>query len=349
MKSKLYEEINIKGNKIKNRVVMPPMVCFNWSDKSGIISDDHLKHYEERAKGGTGLIVMEAHAVDKEGRLADSQPGIWSDKHIAGLQEVARRCHKYDAKVLVQIHHAGYKTAKNVSDDIIAPSDYQDKNVSAREITSAEIEKLKKDFVEAAIRAEKAGLDGVELHLAHGYILNQFLSPDVNKREDRYGGSLEGRLTIVKDIIDSIKQQVAENFIIACRFGANTPDLETGIEAAKILEGYGVDLMNVSAGIGEEPSVPDDFKFNWIVYCGTKIYENLSIPVIIVNKIRRPEQAEYLVDNNLTDMVAVGRGLLVEPDWVKKGEKGIAINPCLECKTCLWYENGYKCPGRKSK
>lgn len=347
MRSKLYSAINIRGKKIINRVVMPPMVCFNWADKTGILTNDHLKHYEERAKGGTGLIILEAHAVDKEGRLADSQLGIWSDKQISRLQELAARCHKYDTKLLVQIHHAGYKTDKAVSDDIVAPSDYQDNKISARGITVDEIKRLKDNLITAAVRAEKADLDGIELHGAHGYILNQFLSPDVNKREDNYGGGLEGRLTLAKEIIKGIKKEVSEDFIIGYRLGANTPDLTTGIEAARMLQNYGVDLMNVSAGIGDKPIIPEDFPYNWIVYCGTEIYKNLDIPVIVVNEIREPKQAEYLVDNNLTDMVAVGRGLLVEPYWTNKGQEGISINPCLECKRCQWFKDGYNCPGRK--
>ncbi len=347
MESNLYTPIYINDKKIKNRVVMPPMVCFNWADNSGILTKDHLKHYEERAKGGTGLIILEAHAVDKDGRLVDSQPGIWSDKHIERLGELATRCHKYDTKVLVQIHHAGYKTDKAVSDDIVAPSDYQDDNHTAREITVEEIKKLKNNFITAAIRAEKAGLDGIELHGAHGYILNQFLSPEVNKRKDSYGGDLIGRLTLAKEIIKGIKEEVSDDFIIGYRHGANTPDLKTGIEAASILQTYGLDFMNVSAGIGERPIVPEDFLYNWIVYCGSEIYKELEIPVIVVNEIRKPEQAEYLVDNQLSDMVAVGRGLLVDPNWVNKGKQDIAVNPCLECKKCQWFEDGYKCPGRE--
>lgn len=344
----LYSPITIKGNKIKNRVVMPPMVCFNWSDRSGILSDDHLKHYEERARGGTGLIILEAHAVEKNGRLDSTQCGIWSDIHIDRIKEVADRCHEHGAKTLVQIVHGGFKTDREINQNPVAPSDYEKDGKKARAMTSKEIEELKQNFIEAAVRAYKAGLDGVELHGAHGFLLNQFLSLEYNQRTDQYGGNLEGRLKVATDIIAGIKLELDDdNFIIGYRLGGNTPDLTTGKEAARILVDAGIDLLHVSAGIGEKPEPPADFPENWIVYCGTEIKNVIDIPTIVVNGIRKPEQAEYLIDNKLTDMVAIGRGLLVDPDWASKGKEGIPVNPCLECDKCKWFDNGYKCPGRK--
>jgi NADPH2 dehydrogenase len=325
------------------------MVCFNWSDSKGIVSELHIEHYEEIAKAGTGLIIIEATCIDKDGRLSADQLGIWKDEHIEGLSKIVAACKKYDALVLIQIHHAGLKVHKDVIDIGVSSSEYKDDNKTAREMSIEEILEMQNKYVEAAIRAEKAGFDGIELHGAHGYLISQFLSPIINKRKDMYGGEIENRMRFALEIVSKIKAAVSENFIIGCRMGGNEPTYENGIIIAKAFEKARVDLLHVSAGITEEllPQVPEGFEYNWIVYGGIEIKKHVTIPVILVNDIRTPERAEYLISEKLGDFAAIGKGQLVDPNWTKHAAEQEAIVDCLNCNRCMWFKDGRKCPALK--
>lgn len=348
--SNLFDSIIIKGHKIKNRVVVPPMVCFGWTEDNGYISKANIEHYEAFAKGGAGLIILEAHAVEKDGRLSNNQLGIWSDLHIEGLKRVAEVCRKYDTVALVQIHHAGLNTPRNVSTLPISPSGFNKNGSLSRAMTLDDIKRVQESFLLAALRAEKAGFQGIELHGAHGYLIDQFMSPIINSRRDEYGGSIENRMRFGLEIIDMIKAEVGKDFIIGYRMGGNEPTLEEGTLIAKALEAKGVDLIHVSAGIQGDtvPEVPKDFPYNWIVYCGTEIKKEVEIPVIVVNGIRTPKQASDLIENNLADFVAVGRGQLVDSSFANKASINKEPNPCLKCPKCLWFKDGKKCPGRNA-
>ena len=342
----LFSNITIKGHEIKNRIVVPPMVCFGWSNESGITSKASVNHYEKLAKGGAGLIILEAHCVQKNGRLASTQLGIWSDDHIEGLKLIADVCHKYGATVLVQIHHAGFKTPNDVTNLSVAPSAIDQNGQTAKELTLEEIYEIQENFALAAKRAELAGLDGIELHGAHGYLIDQFVSPVINKREDKYGGSLTNRMTFVSEIINKIKTVVSEKFILGYRIGGNAPTLDNGIEVAKKLQSLGIDLLHVSAGIsdGTTPESPKDFPYNWIVYLGTEIKKHVTIPVIAVNGIRTKAQAEFIIENHMVDFIAIGKAHLVEPSFANKIKVGLEPISCLECKKCQWFTDGLKCP-----
>ena len=364
--SDLFSEMNIRNMRVKNRIVMPPMVCFGWAGEEGLVTENNVKHYKARAKGGVGLIIVEATCVSRNGRLADRQLGLWSDAQIEGFSQIARECHQYGARVLVQIHHAGLATPRSVSNDRVAPSEYEGQsnirelNLSARALTIKEIKAIQTDFIAAAVRAKKAGLDGIELHGAHGYLISQFFSPFVNQREDSYGGNLEGRTRFATELIAGIRNVTGEDFIIGCRMGSNEPDLQTGIKIAQRLEKSGIDVLHISTGMTtfiktnstESQSVPPDFKYNWIVYGGTQIKRNVKVPVIVVNGIRTPEQANYLIKHNLSDFVALGKGLLVDPEWANKAQRKQNVTACIDCKACAYFRPGTVCPqqelGRKN-
>jgi NADPH2 dehydrogenase len=344
--SGLFSELKIKNKTIKNRIVMPPMVCFGWSDNSGVVVEENIRHYEKRSEGGVGVIILEATCVNKDGRLADTQLGIWSDEHIEGLKKITEACSKHDALTLIQIHHAGLKTPKKVCEPAIAPSDYEDGNSSAVAMSLDQIKEIQLDFIAAARRARLAGFDGVELHGAHGYLIDQFASPLINHRKDIYGGSLQNRMRFAVEIVEGIRKELGEDFIIGYRMGGNEPTLEEGIEIATILENCGVDLLHVSAGIskGEPLKVPEGFKYNWIVYVGTEIKKVVNIPVIVVNGIRTPEQAAYLVASGLADFAAIGRGLLVDSQWAVKAKLQTEVKSCYGCPKCSWFKDGKLCP-----
>jgi len=342
----IFSPIVINGKNITNRVVLPPIVNFGWSDTDGMVSSKHIAHYERIAKGGTGLIIVEATCVNPTGRIFSYQLGIWDDNHIEGLARIAEAVHKHDTKVLIQLHHAGLTTLKTVAEKAYGPS-VDPENDRSEALTKEQINELVDNFVCAAKRAHLAGLDGVELHGAHGYLLNQFASSAINHRTDEYGGSQENRLRFAHQIIKGIREVTPPSFIIGYRMAGCSPTLNDGIEIAKLLQAYGVHYLHVSHGgeKGINPSVPNGFAFNHVVFMGTEVKKQVTIPVMVVNQIKSPERANMLVSNGLADMVAIGRDMLTDPDWATKARTGEPINLCIDCQPrCKRYTKPESCP-----
>lgn len=305
-KINIFTEYRIKNIKIKNRIVLPPMVRFSLIDKSGYVNDELIKWYGDIAKSGVGLIIVEASAVEESGKLRENQIGIWDDCFIEGLSKIANEIHKYDVPCLIQIHHAGFLNNLN-------------------EIPEEELDRILKLFETAFARAKACGFDGIEIHGAHGYLISQLNSKKLNKRTDKYGE----HLYFSKKLIENTKSLFNENFILAYRMGGNEPELEDGIENAKKLEEFGVDLLHVSSGIPNEhykravkiSNLPKDFPLSWIIYMGVKIKEKVKIPVIGVFGIKKEKQASWLVENNFLDFVAVGRAMISRGTWMEKARK----------------------------
>lgn len=342
----LFSPISIKSHTIKNRIVLPAIVNFGWSNENGMVSDKHVNHYESVANGGAGIIIVEATCVLKKGRIFSYQLGVWSDEHIEGLKRIADACHKHGTVVLLQIHHAGLTTRKAISPIAVGPS-IDPANDRSYALNIDEIKGIENAFIDAAIRAQKAGFDGVELHGAHGYLLNQFTTSALNHRDDEYGKSTNGRLLLASNIIKGIRTKCGDSFIIDYRMGANSPTLADGIENAKYLESLGIDLLHVSHGgaSGIEPEIPSDFPNNWIVYCGTEVKKHVKLPIIVVNEIRTPERANWLLDNGHTDFVAIGRDMLCDYEWANKAQRNEKIDLCISCKPqCKRYAKAESCP-----
>lgn len=342
----LFSTYKVKSHTIKNRIVFPPFVNFGWSDDNGKISQKNVDQYEAIAKGGAGLIIVEATCVAKDGRIFSYQPGIWSDDHIAQFKPVTDACHKHGAVILLQIHHAGLATRKGLSDRVVGPSAHADIEKS-HALTIDEIHQLRDQFIAAAVRAEKAGFDGVELHGAHGYLLSQFANSVVNLRTDEYGGSPERNLKIAIEIIRGIKKATNHNFIIGYRMSGNSPTLADGIEVAKILDKENIDLLHVSHG-GEKgiiPEVPTNFTYNGIVYSGVQVKKHIKTPVIVVNEIHTPERASWLLEYGHADFVAIGRDMVCDYDWANKAKNNEKIDLCISCKPrCKRFVKPESCP-----
>jgi len=347
--SSLFSKYSIKGHEIGNRVVIPPMVPAGFALKEGYVSEKNIHHYLEFAQGGAGVIIVEATAVRKEGRLHPFQLGIWNDSFIPGMSRIASTIKSRGALSLLQIHHAGLNTPSTVNKEAFGPS-ADEKNPQSRALTLAEICEIRDSFISAALRAEKSGFNGIELHGAHGYLLNQFACSLSNKREDEYGKDFRGRLKFATEIIRGIKKICKADFIISYRLGANSPTLEEGIRIARHLENLSIDLLHVSRGstLQNLPRPPKDFSYNWIVYSGTEIKKHIQLPVIVVNEIKSPERASFLIENNFTDFVALGRPNLADPSWTNHVKNQEPVNECLSCRPrCKWFENGELCPARK--
>ncbi|MDR2898713.1 MAG: NADH:flavin oxidoreductase [Clostridiales bacterium] len=348
----LLSDFTLKGKTIKNRLVFPPCVCFNYSE-NGFVNERNIEHYTTMANGMSGLVVVEATCVSENGRLHISQLGIWDDKFIDGLKKVADAIRENGAVSLIQIHHAGLKTDINSAkdSDIFTASDYElpDGRV-IREAKSEEIEEVIEQFKNAAIRAQKAGFDGVEIHGAHNYLVSQFLSGDVNKRTDEYG---KDRALFGKRIIKAIKESVKEDFIVTMRLGANDDTMADGIKYAKEFEQAGLDMLNISSGHNTE--CPVDLaviavindKYSWRAQLGMNIKKHVNVPVICVFGINTPEMADEIVTNGLCDFAAAAKGLLADPNWIVKYSVKRSIIPCLKCGKCAFYTDGKNCPARK--
>ncbi len=300
----LFSSYRIKNLYIKNRVVLPPMVRPKLIDETGYVTDALVEYYEDRAKCEVGLIIVEAACVDKDAKLRKHQLGIWEDAQIDGLKRVAEACRKYNTPVLLQIHHAGYK--ENIS-----------------EIPTEKLDSILVQFIDAFHRAKKAGFDGIEIHGAHRYLISQLNSRILNTRKDKYGGSFENRMRFSRELIKSTRHLFNDDFILGYRMGGNEPGVEDGIKIAKELEKYGVDLLHVSQGVpypeikkSEKIEVPNDFPLNWVIYTGTEIKKHVTVPVIVVNLIKEEKDASWLIENGLSDFVAIGRALISRANWV---------------------------------
>ncbi len=343
----LFEQLSLKNLTLANRICVPPMVCFNWSDESGIVSEKHVAHYKAIAQGGPGLIIQEATCIDPVGRLAASQLGIWSDDHIPGLKRIVDAVHAEGVPILVQIHHAGIMGLMNPAP---CPSAYEfqrrDFTQRGAEMTLEQIAELRQNFAEAARRAQKAGYDGVELHGCHSYLLCQFLNKRVNRRTDKYADGMK----LVEEIVNDVREATGPDFIVGIRLGVFEPGLQDGIDHAKRLAELGIDFLDLSYGFGPEsdPEKPEDFPLADVIFGAGRVKAEVGdVPVFAVYGIQSAEQAQLALDLTNADMIDVGRGILVNYNWPKDACDGRDTGKCLYCPTCMWRVDADKCAGRK--
>ncbi|MGD8189090.1 NADH:flavin oxidoreductase/NADH oxidase [Brevibacillus ginsengisoli] len=314
----LMTPYKIKGLELKNRIVMPPMCQYSVDAKDGIPNDWHFVHYVSRAVGGTGLIIMEMTDVEPDGRISDYDLGLWSDDHIPAFQRIIREVHKYGAKIGIQIAHAGRKAED--AEVPVGPSEIPVSNEykKPRALTTEEIKEMVQKFQDAAVRAIKAGVDTIEIHGAHGYLIHQFHSPSINNRDDQYGKdySLFG-----VEVIRAIKSVMPPEMPLIMRISAveymdGGYDLEHSIQISRKYQEAGVDVFHVSSG-GEGPAgkrKPGNHP-GYQVPFARAIKQALQVPVIAVGNLDDPQLAEATIANEDADLVAVGRGMLKDPYW----------------------------------
>ncbi len=324
----LFSPFQLKNLEIRNRIVMPPM-CMYSTDATGMAQSWHALHYETRALGGAGLIIVEATAVQSCGRITDRDLGIWSGEHIGGLSEIVKRIKHHGAAAGIQLAHAGRKCTVK-SERIIAPSslvfDAKDPAYSnPAEMTREDIKGIIHDFREGARRAREAGFDFIEVHGAHGYLLNEFLTPVVNKRTDDYGGTPENRARLVKEVIQAVRQEWSPENPLALRVsakdyvdGGNEPeDLAVLIDLVKET---GIDMVHVSSG-GVVPDAVIEAFPGFQIPAAALIKEKTGLPVIAGGLISAPRQADEIIRNQRADMVFLGRELLRNPYWTYAAAK----------------------------
>ena len=255
---KLFEPGHIGNLEIKNRIVMPAMGC-SLAEASGEAGERMIRYYAERARGGAGLIITEITRIDDEtGVGTPNQLSVTNTHMVAQLSRLAEAVHAYGTKIFVQLHHPGNQTPSRLigGRQPVSASDVTCRVIGEqpRALSTEEVEAMVKKFVTGAVIAQKAGIDGVEIHGAHGYLVSQFLSPYTNKREDKYGGSFEGRMRFVTEIIKGIQAYCGPKFPISVRINGNDYlpgglEDEDGIRVARYLEALGVQAINVSCGM----------------------------------------------------------------------------------------------------
>lgn len=387
----LSSPMKIGNCEIKNRVVMSPMML-GFGQFDGTPTERMMNYYEERAKGGTGLIITEITRVDdKTGAAAFNQLAVSHDYHIEPLAEMAKRIQRHGAKFFVQLHHPGRQNVgllvgtvplsikmqemtkgtygkllfkltpaagpllldHNIVPSCVAPSKCEPAYFAGgrvRALHKHEIKELEQEFIDGAVRVFKAGCDGVELHAAHGYLLQQFLSPVTNNRTDEYGGSLENRMRFLLNILKGIKTECGKNFPVIVRLSVDECysmigqpgkgyTLEDGVEMAKILEQNGADAIDVSCAGYDTFNYwlePVSFEPGWRKYMAKAVKEAVNVPVLAANLIRSPEQAEKQLRDGIQDFISLGRPHIADPYWTEKALSGEGtIKRCICCLNCF--------------
>ena len=389
----LFSPLKIGNVEIKNRIVMAPMMM-GFGQFNGNATEKMINYYEERAKGGTGLIITEITRVnDLTGASSFGQLAASKDRNIESISCLAERMHKHGAKIFVELHHPGRQNVNlmintvpiSVLCDNIMPKNLYSKLLygsivplgkklvekdlffrtvspsksnrskfaesTNKALSVSQIKKIISQFGDAAYRVKKAGCDGIELHASHGYLIQQFLSPETNKRTDQYGGSLENRMRFLLEIIDDVRKKCGKDYPLIVRLTVDEMydkigqsnkgyTLSEGIEMAKILEKKGIDAIDVSSAGYDTFNYwlePTTCECGWRKNLAAEIKKSVNIPVIAANLIRSPEQAEQQLQEGIQDFVALGRPHIADPHWCNKvlENREDEIKRCVCCLYCF--------------
>ena len=329
----LFDPITIKNLTCKNRIMMSPMCQYSVSREDGQPEEWHKVHYMSRAIGGTGLIMIEMTGVHPDGRITEKDLGLWSDEQLLSFQEMIAACQQYGAKVGIQIGHAGRKS-QVTGRQPIAPSaiPFRSGDPVPHEMDLAEIQKMVEHFAKAAHRAVAAGVDVVELHGAHGYLIHQFMSRLSNQREDVYGEPEK----FASEVIQAVKSEIPSDMPLFMRLSAveyaeGGYTLEETIQRCHLFHQLGVDLFDISSG-GESTVAPPPVRSGapgYQVPYAAAIRKAVHVPVVAVGRLDDPFVAEMVVQNEQADMVAIGRGMLRNPYWSNEAALALGRKPIL--------------------
>lgn len=343
----LFTSFAIRNCQLQNRIVMPGLASFLIED-DGTITDKTVEHYRLRAAGGPAMVIVEACAVSPEGIVSPHQARIYDDRFIEGLARIAAAMKAEGSVPAVQIHHGGRQTsAKVINQQPVAPSPLPCPSIRGEvtPLTIEGIEILVRQFGDAAARAVEAGFELIEIHGAHGYLVNQFLSRFSNIRDDAYGGDIAGRTRFAEEIVREIRNRVGQAFpisfkISAMEFVKDGLDVDESIQILKILIDASVDVVQVSAGNDATPewiSQPMFMQKACLAGYAGKIKKALNVPIMTVGRINDPLVADELIEKGLADLICIGRGLLADPEMPKKAKEGRLddIRRCIACNTCM--------------
>ena len=350
MYNNLFSSANIGKLFLKNRVIMPAMGTL-LTGPDGEINEDVIAYYTERARGGVGLIIVEVTAIDYvHGKGGPTAPRVDDSKFIPGWQRLAESVHPFGAKIFAQLQHPGNQTTSymNSGNYIVSPSgvrSFAEPEEIPHILTTDEIKSLIKQFIDGAVLLQSAGLDGVEIHGAHGYLINQFFSEYTNMRTDEYGGSFENRMRFCKEIITGIRKACGADFPISLRLTVDEftdygYHLDEGIRIAEYFDKLGVDLLNISNATYESLGTaiePASYEQGWRTYLAEAVKKHVNAPVVTCGNIKEPAIAEEILRAEKADFVAIGRGHIADPEWCNKARMGKEheIRRCISCLHCF--------------
>lgn len=327
--SKLLKPLKTDHITLANRLVMPPMAT-SKAEIDGKVSKAILDYYERKSEGGyISLIIIEHSYITQEGKASEHQLSISDDSVVVGLKELSSIIHHNGSKTVMQINHAGSAASKEVTgSDPVGPSAVANPRLGSvpKELTRDEIKEVINVFKESARRTKEAGFDGVEIHSAHGYILDQFFSPLTNKRTDEYGGDVYNRIRIHLEVIKAVREVTGENFLILLRLGASDymeggATIEDSKIAAREFEKVGVDIIDISGGFNGF-IVPNTTEQGYFSPLSVAIKEVVSIPVILTGGITKASAAEKLLIDEKADLIGVGRAIYKDSNWAKNAIEG---------------------------
>jgi len=340
----LFSPFTINGMTLKNRAVMPPMAT-GYGNADNTVSERLLAYLERRAQGGTGLIITEVCAVDPRGKGFPNEIGVWNDDFIGALSRIPAALHRHGAKAALQLHHAGRETfeavlGKKPEAPSAIPSAVLGQPCEAMSLER--IAEIVRAFAQAAGRARQAGFDSVELHGAHGYLLNQFLSPFSNNREDEYGGSEENRMRFILEVIAAARKAVGDDFPLWIRISADEMvrggyDFSLMRRLAPRMVTAGVDAIHCSVGVYSTPgglsiaSMDTEPGFN--LFRARALKEVVSVPIIGVGRINDPAMADQAIARGDADLISFGRQHLTDPDFIEKARRG-SLEDIRRCTAC---------------
>ncbi|MGB9927038.1 MAG: NADH:flavin oxidoreductase [Methanosarcina sp.] len=359
----IFDPIKVCSLELKNRFVRSATHEY-MAEEDGTPTSELGDLYEEFAKNEVGLIISGYSYVLPGGKSSEKQQGIYDDRFIEPYLKITERVHRYRSKIVLQIVHGGRQASISEAYPLpLAPSDVKDGHsaVVPKVMSEQEILDVIDAFIKAAVRAKKAGFDGVQLHCAHGFLLSNFISPYTNRRSDRWGGSVENRARIVLEIVSGIKEQAGPDFPVLVKMNATdgfrpgSPKAEMGItlsqavETAKLFEKAGICAIEVSGGISEAGGVTIKTAINspakeaYFRDYSRAIKQEVNIPVILVGGIRSPSVMECLLEKGYADLVSMSRAFICEPDLVLKlKSKESKKARCVSCNLCFDPE-GVKC------
>ncbi|MED5049586.1 NADPH dehydrogenase NamA [Bacillus siamensis] len=322
MARKLFTPWTVKDVTIKNRIVMAPMCMYSSHEKDGKLQPFHMAHYISRAIGQVGLIIVEATAVNPQGRITDQDLGIWSDDHIEGFAKLTEQVKAQGSTIGIQLAHAGRKA--ELDGEIYAPSaiPFDEQSKTPAEMTIEQIKETIQEFKQAAARAKKAGFDIIELHAAHGYLMHEFLSPLSNHRTDEYGGSNENRYRFLGETIEAVKEVWDGPLFVRVSASDYTDkglDIADHIGFAKWMKEQGVDLIDCSSGALVQADI--NVFPGYQVSFSEKIREQAEIATGAVGLITTGTMAEEILQNNRADLIFVARELLRDPHFARSAAK----------------------------
>ncbi len=340
----ISQPIQIGPMKVKNRFVVPPMGN-NFANSDGTWSDQSVAYYEERAKGGFGLITIEATVVHKGAKGGPLKPCLYDDASIPSLKRITDACHSHGACVSIQLQNAGPEgNAKNAGAPIQAASPIQGSygRDVPEEVPTEEVYELVKGYGDAAERAMRGGVDAVEIHMAHGYLVSSFMSPRTNKRVDEFGGSFENRMRFPRLIVEEVKKRVGGKVAIIARINSADEILgglsvQDSAAIARYLEDCGVECLHISRAV----HIKDEYMWAPTTIHGgfssdlfTEIKRAVHIPTIAIGRFTEPQYAELMVEEGRADLIAFGRQSLADPHMPQCAQEG-RLDDVLPCIACL--------------